>query len=380
MLLAPSHNFGSEIYILFRPILSIQSNWRFYHMSISPKELYQVLCTPAVLKVMKKAVYSEYRKQESSYAAQYFSREGLLSEVQLLIISRIETRCGFEFPFNHSNLSNWLYTVFQNAAKDVLRKKNRKGSRIVSTENTQGQDSHSESKTVDIVSSSEGAFAHLYESELLHVKEVLSPLFVLRSSTILSKNRVLLYLMLNFPEEVSFEDFAAAENFSRSLEDIWRVWNACFTSYTLILENDTPCRQKSRVFLVWLLRGEGYSTPQDFRDSEPDHFATCRDTLRKTLNRCQEDIFRIILVKASLMALIADELLIKIANVAVPYIYSGPTSPFVASLCIHRKNHNVLARLLFSSKTSLTGRLNDEKKTCQNRFAYYRPGSCFDSL
>ena len=82
----------------------------------------------------------------------------------------------------------------------------------------------------------------------------LKPITLFVHKRLSNSNRVLSYLLLNEPESVQFEDFSNADNYTRTLEDIWSTWNEHRLEYKGSKPEDTPVNSGSRKFIVWLLR------------------------------------------------------------------------------------------------------------------------------
>lgn len=368
-----NHPLLCTISILLQEPTINPSSMRFYSMRITEQELYHVLSQPSTMKILKKAVLSEHhsQKKKETFAAYYFTPNELIAEVQFELIRNIVRRSGLVIQADHTNVSAWLFATCKNACRDVMRRKNTLGIREVPY---MYSNRHSKDISILDVTSSENAssFDTQYWKELKKICSQLQPITLLRSQNVITANRRLSYLLLHEPAHVRFEDFAAAANYTRSLEDIWRTWNEKRTAYDQIQKDDTPCKLRSRKFLVWLLRGSDYESPQNFCEHNPDLFCRTRDTLRKTVNRAQESLMCIMIVRASLHAQIHSFLFLTITTKASPMLisYQGLRKPLVQKICAYRYDHVVLARLLFSTRTSLVGRLEDNRKECQKRFRH----------
>ena len=368
-----NHPLLCTISILLQEPPSNPSFMRFYSMRITEQELYHVLSQPSTMKILKKAVLSEYhsQKKKETYASHYFMPNELIAEVQFELIRNIVRRSGLAIQSDHTNLSAWLFTTCKNACRDVMRRKNTIGFQELPYASSNNQDE--DNSILDMTSSeNESSFDAQYWKELSSISTNLKPITLLRSQNVITTNRMLSYLLLHEHQHVTFEDFAAASNYTRTLEDIWRTWNDNLTVYDQIQEGDTPCKVRSRKFIVWLLRGADYDNPQDFYERNPELFIRTRDTLRKTVNRAQEGLMCIMIVRASLNEQIHSILFLTIVSKASPMLisYQGLLDPFIKEICAHRFDHAVLARLLFSTRTSLVARLDDARNACQKRFLY----------
>ena len=368
-----NHPLLCSISILLQEPLNNPSSMRFYSMRISEQELYHVLSQPLTMKILKKAVLSEYhsQKKKETYASHYFTPNELIAEVQFELINNTVRRAGLTIQTDHTNLSAWLFTTCKNACRDVMRRKNTLGFREVPYIVSQNQDE--EGSILDMTpSENESAFDIQYYKELSDVRSDLKPMILIRSQNVITPNRVLSYLLLHEPQHVRFEDFATAANYTRSLEDIWSTWNESYPEYKQIQEGDTPCKLRSRKFLVWLLRGADFESSEEFYERDSELFRRTRDTLRQTVNRAQESLMCILIVRVALNEKINPSLFLTVVEKSAPMLisYQGLIEPFVRQMYTHRFDHVVLARLLFSTRTSLVGRLNDTRKECQKRFQY----------
>ena len=349
------------------------SSMRFYSMRITEQELYHVLTQPSTMKILKKAVLSEYhsQKKKETYASHYFTLHELITEVQFELIQNVVRRSGLAIQAGHTNLSAWLFITCKNACRDVMRRKNTLGFREVSYTAPNNQDE--DTSILDMTpAEGETSFDAQYWKELSKVRTELKPITLLRLQKVITPNRVLAYLLLNEPEDVQFEDFAEADNYTRTLEDIWSTWNENREKYKQIQDGDTPCKLRSRKFLVWLLRGGDFDSSDEFYTRDPELFRRTRDTLRQTVNRAQESLMCIMIVRAAFHEHIHFSLFQTVVEKAVPMLisYRGLLEPFVQEISENRSDQVVLARLLFSTRTSLVGRLEDTRATCQKRFRY----------
>ena len=368
-----NHPLLCNISLLLQEPIHNPSSMRFYSMRITEQELYHVLTQPQTMKILKKAVLSEYhaQKKKETYASQYYSPNELITEVQLELIQNVVRRSGLTIQTDHTNLSAWLFTICKNACRDVMRRKNTLGFREVSIVSSNKE--NEETSILDMTpSQGETSFDVQYWKELSKVCTELKPITLLRSQKVITPNRVLSYLLLNEPESVQFEDFSNADNYTRTLEDIWSTWNEHRLEYKQIQAEDTPCKLRSRKFIVWLLRGGDFDSSDSFYSGNPVLFRRTRDTLRQTVNRAQESLMCIMIVRASCHDQIHGALFHTVVEKAVPMLisYQGLLAPFVHEICVNRVHHVILARLLFSTRTSLVARINDTRDSCQKRFRY----------
>lgn len=367
-----NHPLLCTISILLQEPINNPSNLRFYSMRISEQELYHTLSQPATMKILKQAVYAEYysQKKNKTYASYFYEKDELILETQLEVMKNILHRKGLPIYEEHTNLSGWLFRTFKNACFDVLRRKNNQGSRErVSFESPE----NSHTFVINTATSPvESCFTQHYGKQLDATIHSLSPIVVLRSQTVITPIRSLAYLLLHSPDEVTFEDFSSASNYTRTLENIWNTWNHYREIYYDLQEGDTPVKIRSRKFLVWLLKGEDYSDASEFEKSSPVLFKKTRDTLRKTVNRAREDLMCITIVRASLNTQINEELFKIIVRKSVPMLisYSGMIDSMVHAICLYRADHDMLARLLFSTHSTLIERKNDTRTSAQSRFQY----------
>jgi hypothetical protein len=348
------------------------AQWRFYSSSVTPEELLNALSTPEILEILKKAVYSVHRKQRKTYGAEYYSREGLVTEVLFLVIDRIIDRSGLRLPDVNVRLDYWFYRVFENATKDVLRQINREGTRLQQTTHSHDQDDKKVAYLEEkVFTSEETAYGAMYQAELDSVLSFLLPETILCKGNKISPNRILVFLMLYAPEKVTLSDFSEATNYNRSLHDVWNQWTKDLPEYLIVNATDTASKKYSRAYLCFLLRGAGFSSLKQFKKKASKAFHTARDTFAKTVQRAEEDTFRVMVVRASQLDQVDDELFELMAKIAGPHIAVGSVVSFVRELCAHRHNNNMLARLLFSTKKTLQACLEDESKSCQARFQFY---------
>ena len=368
-----NHPLLCSISILLQEPINNHSSMRFYSMRITEQEIYHVLSQSPAMKILKKAVLCEYRSQKKNetYASYYYTTDELIAEVQFELIQNIVRRSGLYIQPTHTNLSAWLFTICKNACRDVMRRKNTHASREISYSFPRTENENF--SILDMTpTDEESSFDVQYWKELSAIRLDLKPITLLRSQKVITPNRTLSYLLLHDMQHVTFEDFAAASNYTRTLEDIWKTWNDNFTKYAQIQEGDTPCKLRSRKFLVWLLRGVDFESPEDFLKTDPELFRRTRDTLRQTVNRAQESLMCILIVRAAMNEQIHSALFVTIVGKAAPMMmsYRGILAPFVQEISAHRFDHNILARLLFSTRPSLVGRLEDTRKECQKRFQF----------
>ena len=367
-----NHPLLCTISILLQEPTHNPTSLRFYSMRISEQELYHVLSQPATMKILKQAVHSEFSCQQKNktYASLFYDVQELIVETQLELMKNICKRKGLLIHEEHTNLSGWLFLTFKNACRDVMRRKNIEGSReVASFVSSDKKDCYS---IGNVTSPSHSCFSLHYEQQLHTTIKSLAPKVVLRTQTVITPIRSLCFLLLHHPSQVTFEDFSHANNYTRTIESIWSIWNTHRDAYDKIQEGDTALKLRSRRFLVWLLRGEDFSSPADFEEKRPKEFKQARDTLRQTVNRAQEDLMCITIVRAAASEQVHDTLFATIVRKAAPFLisYRGMIEPFVREVCTHRFDHTILARLLFSTYSSLTARKEDSRSSAQSRFQY----------
>lgn len=348
------------------------TSWSFYSSSHTPEEMMRALCTPEIMIILKKAVYAVFTKQQNSYGAEFYDRNGLVTEVLVLVIDRILDRKGLRLPPSNVRLDFWFYKVFENAAKDVLRSINNERARTRKCSELRDKDGNTKGFLEEFLIDSEiTAYEEVYQKDLDVALEHLIPDTILSKENKISPNRILVFFLLYIPEKVTYSHFAEATNYSRTLAEIWALWTEGLHDYLAINRTDTTSKKYSRAYLCFLLRGNGYTSKKSYKNTDPKAFNTARETLAKTIQRAEEDTFRLIVLRAAKMEAVDGELFQLISKIATPHFFSGPQKPFLQKICQNRHNENILARLLFSTKTTLKERLEDERNLCQKRFSFF---------